>query len=211
MGWDYNHCYDHMEMMGVSHVQQRCSPAFGEEPLGGLDQWAQCFPEIWEKMSERVPGVGAALRYAKTELWAYGSLPDKPAGMPWMEFLLLYIKKFDPDVQEQIASRIRQSIIVHAKKTLTPITVKTRHPITGVSWNYLLKLAMRGDFKERNTPTMGVRTDEQGRAVPQQWQAYVREIRDMLEDGTFSELGFPGRLPADLDSLIPDYAKEITK
>jgi predicted phosphoadenosine phosphosulfate sulfurtransferase len=211
MGWDYNHCYDHMEMMGIPHHSQRCSPPFGEEPLGGLHMWAECFPDVWDKMVERVPGVGAALRYARTELWAYGGLPEKPHGMPWIDFILNYIKKFDPAVQPMIAKRITDSITVHSRKTTLPITVTTRHPVSGVSWNYLLKIAMRGDFKQRNPPVMGLRIDEQGRTVASQWHKYVKEIRDLLESGEFADLTYPGRLPADLDSIIPDYAKDLTK
>jgi predicted phosphoadenosine phosphosulfate sulfurtransferase len=42
---------------------------------------------VWEKMIDRVPGVGAAVRYARTELYAYRDRPQKTsrhavAGIP---------------------------------------------------------------------------------------------------------------------------------
>lgn len=210
-GWDYNHCYDHMEMMGIPHHSQRCSPPFGEEPLGGLHMWAECFPEVWDKMVERVPGVGAALRYARTELWAYGGVPEKPVGQTWVSFLTKYITQFPEKDQHLIAKRIQDVISIHYRKTTMPILVKNRHPDSGVSWNYLLKLAMRGDFKQRNPPTFAMKLDSEGRTEPKYWHRYVGELEQAREDGTLGELSFTGRLPMDLMSLIPPYAKEYTE
>jgi hypothetical protein len=67
---------------------------------------------------------------------------------------------------------------------------------------------MRGDFKQRNPPVMGVRIDEQGRTDASVWKKYVVELTGILEAGTFPDLGHTGRLPADLTSIVPDYAKE---
>jgi len=38
-------------------------------------------------MHERVPGAAAAARYAMTDLYAYGGLPEKPADMTYEEYL----------------------------------------------------------------------------------------------------------------------------
>ena len=40
-------------------------------------------------------------------------------------------------------------IAQHNKKTPDPIVKKTPHPITGICWEYLLKIAVRGDLKDR--------------------------------------------------------------
>lgn len=58
-------------MAGVPISQQRCSPPFGVEPLQKLHPYASCFPELWDKMVDRVPGVGSAVRYALTELHGF--------------------------------------------------------------------------------------------------------------------------------------------
>ena len=109
-GFDYNRAYDRLEMAGVSHSIQRCSPAFGEEPLQKLHTYAACFPDVWEKMAERVPGVGAAVRYALTELYSYHGRPEKPAGMPWPQFIAHYLRKYPPKDAALIATRIKHEL-----------------------------------------------------------------------------------------------------
>src|SRR5690606_28798364 len=76
-GWDYNEAYDVMEMAGMPPGRQRCAPPFGEQPMINLWMYAECFPEIWDRMTERVPGAQTAARYASTELYSYGTRMDK--------------------------------------------------------------------------------------------------------------------------------------
>src|SRR3954469_7816083 len=62
-GWDHNRAYDVMEMMGLTPHQQRCAPPYGEEPIQKLWTFQQGWPELWDKMSQRVPGAASAARY----------------------------------------------------------------------------------------------------------------------------------------------------
>lgn len=148
-GWDYNRAYDMMEMSGMSHKDQRCAPPYGEEPMAGLWRFAVCFPDIWDKMSRRVPGAATAARYARSELYSFGGAPDKPAGMTWPKFIRLQIKKHPPEFQGEIAGRVRNWINAHHDKTGDPLAVSAQHPVSGISWNFVLNIAMRGDFKNR--------------------------------------------------------------
>lgn len=208
-GWTYNLAYDRLEMAGVSIGMQRCSPAFGEEPLQKIHTYAQCFPEVWAKMVDRVPGVGAAARYALTELYSYRDRPDKPAGMPWPEFVLHYAAQFRPQDAEFIASRLRKEIQVHYQYTTDPIVDTAPHPMTGVSWDFLLMLAMRGDFKGRKQPGGRIQNDDQHRPEPRFWRRYARELAEITAAGRFAELAYPGVQPADPWALVPAYAREL--
>lgn len=147
--WDYNRAYDVLDKAGLAASRQRCSPAFGEEPLEKLWTYQTCFPELWDRMLERVPGVPAAARYATTELWGYRTKLEKPADMSWEELIAHYIAKFDPASQRFIATAIRSLINEHYGKTSDPILPTAPHPETGVSWEYLVMKAQRGDFKNR--------------------------------------------------------------
>lgn len=210
-GWDYNHAYDHLEMAGISPGMQRCSPAFGEEPLQKLHTYASCFPDVWERMVDRVPGVGAAARYALTELYSYHGRPEKPAGMPWGDFLKHYLAKFQPKDQRSIAKRISMEIKNHYRRTKDPIAAHAPHPDTGISWDWLLMLAMRGDFKGRKQAGGRIITLDDGtrRALPKYWTRYARDLQASIDAGTTDELGYPGRrFPTDPWALVPDYAKE---
>ncbi len=205
-GWDYNRAYDRLEMAGVSPSLQRCSPAFGEEPLQKIHTYAQCFPEVWDKMVERVPGVGAAARYALTELYCYRDRPEKPAGLSWPDFLKHYLSKFRPEDNRKISNRLFEEIRRHYRSTTHPIVAKAPHPLTGVSWEWLLMIAMRGDFKNRKH-AVGRVPLENGKPVAKFWRRYIRELEQIITDSTFAELAHPAP-PPDLNKIVPDYAKE---
>jgi predicted phosphoadenosine phosphosulfate sulfurtransferase len=210
LGWDYNRAYDRLEMAGLTHYQQRCSPAFGEEPLEKLHTYAQCFPDVWAKMVDRVPGVGAAARYARTELWAYRDRPEKPPGMLWPEFIAHYLGKFGSADAAMIAARVGEEMRLHYRKVSQPIAAKTRHPATGVSWEWLLMVAMRGDFKGRKNAGQ-----EQEPSNPERtgrvWRRYAGEIAALIEAGEWPALAFPGPPPPNLDpgTYIPEQYREV--
>lgn len=208
-GWDYNHAYDRLEMAGIGRAMQRCSPAFGEEPLQKIHTYAECFPDVWARMVDRVPGVGAAYRYALTELYCYRDRPAKPDGVPWPEFLRGYMAKWEPIEAALIADRIRDTINRHYRKTSLPIAPTAPNPVSGVSWDFLLMLAMRGDFKQRKQAGGSLQTLDDGRTHPKHWHRYAAELSELLAAGRFGELAHPGRPPADPWQLVPDYAKEV--
>lgn len=201
MGWDYNRAYEHMEMLGISKHQQRCSPAFGEEPIGKLHVFAEAFPEVWHKMVERVPGVGAAYRYARTELYGYGTLPELPEGMTWQDFVRHFVEQHPPSLRPQLAKRLSEMIRSHYRITTHPILKDAYHPDSGCSWEFLLKVAMRGDTKERKQPSHNCTSDPVKRAG--MWRKYAETLNTALADGSFSQLAYPRRPPRDPFALIP--------
>jgi predicted phosphoadenosine phosphosulfate sulfurtransferase len=148
-GWDYNTSYDIMEAAGISHNEQRCAPPYGEEPLRGLWMYATCFPDIWDKMQHRVPGAATAARYSQTELYSYHGAPDKPKGMSWPDFIRSWIDKHPPEQRGGVAARVKRWINTHYKKTHEPLAVRAAHPLTGLSWTFVLNIAVRGDYKDR--------------------------------------------------------------
>jgi predicted phosphoadenosine phosphosulfate sulfurtransferase len=203
-GWDWNRAYDRMEQAGVSRPQQRCSPAFGEEPLQKLWMFASCFPEVWDKMLDRVPGVGAAQRYAKTELWGHHGQPPKPEGMSWPEWVRNFVDKWGEE-RNNVADRIRNEIARHYRLSTDPILPTARHPDSGVSWRYLVMIAMRGDLKRRRQSGMGLHSDEDNRPLPEYWHRYAAELDDVLETGEFAQCGY---LLARPHFVMPTYARE---
>jgi predicted phosphoadenosine phosphosulfate sulfurtransferase len=206
--WDYNEAYDRMAMAGLSQSAQRCSPAFGEEPIQKLWVFKTCFPEVWDKMTARVPGAAAAARYARTELYGFQKLPDKPAGMAWPDWITHYVSKHG-EKTPMVAGRVGDIIRRHYRKTGLPILPVAPCPSTGLSWEFLMAIAMRGDFRERRQESHRIDRDEQGRDTAKSWHRYTRELISLQQQGiTAAELGFPRPLPADPLSLMPGYARE---
>ena len=152
LGWDYNRAYDLMEMQGMTHHAQRCAPPWGEEPMRGLYTFKTCFPDLWEKMVDRVPGSATAARYSRTVLYSYGGLPEKPQGMTWEAFVVEQLKRWPPAERKQVADRVRMYIRRHYTKTDLPLLGTVPHPDSGISWQFILMIAVRGDFKDRKSP-----------------------------------------------------------
>ena len=148
-GWDYNRTYDIYEMLGMALDDQRIGTPFADEPIERLPLWQETAPDIWDKMLKRVPGAESAGRYATTELYAYRSLPEKPEGATWPEFIRQVIENNQSEAFRTLTShKIRSAIRMHYRKTSDPI-LQAAHPITGISWEELLRMAIRGDAKNR--------------------------------------------------------------
>lgn len=150
-GWDYNRAYDAMEMAGISHGDQRCAPPYGEEPMRGLWMFKTCFPDVWDRMHDRVPGAATAARYSMTALYAFGEVPAKPPDLSWRDHIAALVEAHPVEIRGDIASRVGQTIRRHFVRVDEPILPYAAHPETGVSWNALLSLATRGDLKSRRS------------------------------------------------------------
>jgi predicted phosphoadenosine phosphosulfate sulfurtransferase len=156
--WDYCKVYDDMELLGISPLNQRLAPPFGEEPFRSLYTYQLIEPELWDKMVNRVPGAASGARYAQTELYGFKSIPEKPADMSWHDFVLELIEGHeDAAMRKVIAERIHKEIRRHYRQTSDPI-LEVTHPDTGISWKFLAMLALRGDVKKRRQANMKVVT-----------------------------------------------------
>lgn len=179
-GFDYNRAYDAMEMAGVSHRAQRISPAYGEEPLEGLWLYHVCFPEVWDRMTERVPGAAAAARYANTELWSYGGKLVDDSIRP-QDQITAILNKYPADVAAEVATILDEIITGHFNRTHEPIAMNAPHPDTGVYWAWLIDSARRGNVKNRRAPDRSTNRDPA--AIGRLRREYDEDIADMTAKG----------------------------
>lgn len=153
-GFDYNKAYDVFNRTDLHNkllAQRICQP-FGEEPVRRLDLYAQCFPDMWAKLVMRVPGVNTAYRYSRTEIF---QSHDKPDHMTWEQFTWqLVAMQRDMETREMIRASILRMLRRHARKTPMPVDDEKAHPISGLSWRFLAKIAARGDLKGRTENRM---------------------------------------------------------
>ena len=186
-GWDYNRAYDSMEMLGIPPATQRCAPPFGEEPIHNLWMFAQAFPDIWDRMTDRVPGATTAARYSKTELYGFGGGLEKPDSMTWPEYIKWLLEKHPASVRAAAASSVAGMIDNHYKRVTTPIAIQARHPATGVSWRRIASVAMRGDLKGRRSMSSGYinpGTPEWDRKIAQ----YEAELQVLAAEDRLGEI-----------------------
>lgn len=153
-GWDYNRTYDIFNQTKLfnSFLNQRVCPPFGEEPVRGLWVYAQCFPEMWDKMLLRVKGVATAWRYGNSEL--YSNAAKKPEGLSFKEYLNVIIDSYDYDYQIIVKETLNRYMKLHIRESSDPIPEELHHPISGVCWQWLCRVAIRGDFKGRQSNTL---------------------------------------------------------
>lgn len=166
-GWDYNRTYDVFDKAGVSPHAQRVCPPYGEEPLGGLHQYAQCWPHLWHKMIARVPGAATAARYARTELYGFGGivLPDGKTWRTWLDDL---IALWPPEYQRVIRGNVATMLRLHNRKTGgRDVPDEVYDSISGCSWKFLCETAMRGDLKGRRAQSMQMKGDQTRRKIGQ--------------------------------------------
>lgn len=149
-GWDYNQSYNVMDKIGMAPLLQRIGPPFGEEPLRGLHRFKECWPEMWAKMVYRVPGAAAAARYANTDLYGYGSLKPPP-GKTWQTWFYDLLGYYPPDVRRMVKKRASEYLGAHQREGLGEIPDEGADPGSGVSWEFLCRVVLLGDFKRRQT------------------------------------------------------------
>jgi len=147
-GWDYSRAYDKMTMFGMPLVQQRVCPPFGEEPLRNLRMYKVCWPEMWDKMVNRVHGANTAVQYCDTQLYSFGKVTCPP-GLTFKEWTFKLLELYPPENRDLIKKNILKMIKMHKNKTNRPIHDSEPDEYTGISWKYIAMIANRGDTKGR--------------------------------------------------------------
>lgn len=152
-GWDYNRTYDlfNKTKQYKRYLAQRVCPPFGEEPLRGLHLYSECFPDMYEKMLRRVPGVATAVRYGNTQLYTN---PKKPESMTWKQYLEAVLDTYPPQWRDAVKKNVNVCIKEHFNKTNDPIPEDKPHQASGCSYKYMCQVALRGDFKGRKSREM---------------------------------------------------------
>jgi len=161
LGWDYNRTYDifnQTKLFGKLLTQRVCPP-YGEEPLRGLWVYSECFPEMWHKMIDRVSGVATAWRYGNTEL--YNSASEKPDNISYKQYLSVILDSYGRDAKNEVMRRINGYIRLHKKRSRLAIPEETADVNSGVSWQWLCKIALRGDFKGRQSNVLNTEAQKQ--------------------------------------------------
>lgn len=153
LGWDYNATYDIQAMLGTSTGMQRVTPPYGEEPLNGIWKFKEGWPDLWDKMLQRVEGVNTAGYYSLTELYG-AALKEPPPGMTWQDWTMSLLDLYQPGERAEIAKNIAACIKVHQKKTKRPIPDDQYDFHSGLSWKSIAQMVCRGDLKGRKKGQM---------------------------------------------------------
>ena len=141
---DYNPIYDKLYKAGVAPSHQRVCQPYGEEPLKNLPHWRVLYPEYFDKVAARVPGVSTAKRYLDS---LYSTKINKK--LDYQAMMLEELGKYPEVYRKQIIESILVMITWHKNKTAREIHNHISDPITNLSWYQLHKLVVRADLKGR--------------------------------------------------------------
>lgn len=130
--------------------RQRVGSIFAEESLRGLELWRLMYGDYWAKILDRAEGVKTAWRYCNTGIYT-GTRIEKPDHLRWSEYLNFIVDLQAVKVKALSKVAVQRAVKWHKGRTDYPISENEKDacPLTGVSWERLCKMAIRGDTKSR--------------------------------------------------------------
>jgi predicted phosphoadenosine phosphosulfate sulfurtransferase len=167
---DYNRLYDKLAFYyGTNYNKARACQPFGQEPLRGIDFFAQAYPELWEKMLYRVDGVNSANLYANTSL--YGSrMEDKDGitkliasipGKSIKEKVEAFLANIEDPKQKTLYTKKYNTIKNrHNNKSILKLTEDNPDVLSGYCYSNILELFIRGDEKNRKMRIIEIKAQD---------------------------------------------------
>ena len=141
---DYNRIYDKLYKAGVAPTWQRVCQPYGEEPLKNLPHWRVLYPEYFDRVAARVPGVATAKRYLNS---LYRTKINNK--LDYRQMMLDELEKYPEIFRKEILDSILKIIKWHKNKTAREIHNHIPDPITNLCWYQFHKLVLRADLKGR--------------------------------------------------------------
>lgn len=147
-GWDYNHAYNVFLQMGVKTRAMRIGPpSMTAESIQLLSIGSRAWPQWFERVCDRLPGVRTAAQYGKTSV-----MPHRRQGETWRE--CFQRECVDEAPEPWIAKRsehVREKMLTrHGRHSTEPFPeVKICPHCTGgssiASWKKLSEAMWNGD------------------------------------------------------------------
>lgn len=152
-GLPYNKEYDLMNK-GEHYNKlnkQRVGSVFAEEALRTLHEWREYYGDYWHKILDRAEGIKTAWRYCNDGIYT-GTKIEKEDGISWSDYTKIILNKMTPNTRVLVKKSMFKIVRWHKNQTDYPIPENDvdANPLTGISWEFLCRIAIRGDSKERN-------------------------------------------------------------
>jgi predicted phosphoadenosine phosphosulfate sulfurtransferase len=81
-----------------------------------------------------------------------GTKIEKEEGVKWSEYTIAVLNNMSPQTRKLVKKSMNKIVTWHKNQTDYPIAESEKEscPLTGISWEFLARIAIRGDTKERN-------------------------------------------------------------
>ena len=149
--WNQEYAVMNQTRLHNKLLAQRVGSIFGEEALRNLDLWHLMYGDYWHKILERVSGAKTAWRYCNTGIYSGGRGAGKDPKMLWSEYLSVILSKTKGKHRGYALDAVDYCVKWHNKMTAEPIgeAREDGNPLTGMTYEFLCKIAIRADTKQR--------------------------------------------------------------
>jgi len=141
--WDYNRAYDRLTLAGVGLSKQRISNPYGAEGALNLKRWKQCYPELWDKFLDRVPGVHQAYLYGLKDSNYYSDDLDFRA------MTLHKIKQLPYHQAVKMTDIVNRAVLYHQGKTNRMLHNHLSDPLSNMCFRKLFNVVVKNDYSGR--------------------------------------------------------------
>lgn len=190
LDFTYNKAYELMLKAGMSIHEARIDYPYGQEQRKGIELYKLLEPDTWEKVVNRVSGVGTGDLYSRTSLLGHLGT-SKPKHLSWEEytiFLLESIGLYAEEIMLHYKEKIERIIWwheTHLGDKLTDSTDKNRKGDRNhCSWEMIAKAIEKNDFWMRS---MSFSYTKRGYAYLEQLQNRYAKMFDMEKVNTQQE------------------------
>ena len=150
-GWDYCSAYDDMHRLGRNRQQMRIAPpTLSQAAVKDLTLGAKAFPQWFDKVCVRLPGVKTAAQFGK-----HAVTPTRKMGETWRDCFHRECVDEAPDWIKQRSILVRDNLLKrhsHLSSNPFPEKIAERTSRTLGSWRNLAHAMWNGDPMSLKTP-----------------------------------------------------------
>lgn len=143
-GWDYNKAYDVMHRLGISRTHLRIAPpTLAPAAIDGLMIASKAWPQWFDKVCERLPGVRTAGMFGRRSVE-----PIRKLGESWKECFYRTCIDEAPDwIAERSKKAVDSILRGHSKHSTEEFPEVSKCPKCQLtsSWKYLAKIMYMGE------------------------------------------------------------------
>lgn len=155
-GWDFNSAYNVMLRHGIpSHRLRIAPPTLSVNGAAKLQLAAKAWPQWFEKVSQRLPGVRAVAQYGQVAI-----TPHRQLGETWEQVYQRECVENAPQWIKERSEKVREVVLKrHSKHATTPLPeIEPCRHCTGanVSWKKLARIMYLGDPLSVATDYLGI-------------------------------------------------------
>lgn len=142
--WDYNSAYGLLYRLGGKRSKLRIAPpCMNSAAVEILPSAAKAWPNWFDRVSDRIPGIRTAMKFGKRAVW-----PQRRLGETWEDCFKRTCVKDAPDwIRSRNTSYLQRKMVIHSKHSNAPFPEVRRctRCVRNASWRLMCRNLFMGD------------------------------------------------------------------